>query len=250
MNADPQANRVQSEAETPPRPKGTYEIKFLIDQEQSDRIMDWARRHLNPDPHAGGEQGDVYLVNSLYLDTPGLDVFHRSDRFRQRKYRLRRYGSESRVWMEVKRKRKGAVRKRRVSVDDHHVMSRLMEPLDESWEGAWFRRRIDTLQFQPVCQVTYRRFARVGKSSVGPIRLTMDDELTGCPANQWHVPCGPLTGIPLLTNKRVLELKFQAVVPNLFRQLIQDEKLRMTSFSKYRTSVEECVSLDRIAGEV
>lgn len=232
-----------------PKPHGAYELKFLIDEERAQRIMSWARSHLNPDPHAGGEQGDAYLVNSLYLDTPNLDVFHRSELFRQRKYRLRRYGSESRIWLEVKRKRRGLVRKHRVSIDDHRITQHLTEPADTEWDGAWFRQRLDELALRPVCQVTYERFARVGTTTSGTMRLTIDSNLNGCLASAWQVPSGPLNEVCLLENHRILELKFQVVMPLLFRRLVEQERLLTTAFSKYRTSVEECVPLDWIAGD-
>lgn len=32
--------------------EGAYELKFLIDENRADRIIEWARNHLSPDPHA------------------------------------------------------------------------------------------------------------------------------------------------------------------------------------------------------
>lgn len=235
--------------EAKPKPQGAYELKFLIDEDRAQRVIEWARKHLDRDPHAGGECGDVYDVNSLYLDTPNLDVFHRSELFKQQKYRLRRYGQESTLWMEVKKKRRGLVRKQRVAVDQGAVVQRLIEPADMEWEGAWFRARLDEQSLRPVSQVTYRRFARVGTTTNGTMRLTVDSNLTGCLAEGWQVSSGPLQGISLLDGQRILELKFQVVMPPLFQQLVMQELLLTTSFSKYRTSVEECVPLDWIAGE-
>lgn len=231
------------------KPDGAYELKYLIDEERAARIMAWARTHLNPDPHAGGDHGDGYLVNSLYLDTPNLDVFHRSELYQQRKYRLRRYGSDTKIWLEVKAKRKGLVRKQRVAVEDHTVEHRLTQSIDNDWDGVWYRQRLDEHQLRPVCQVTYRRFARVGMTVNGTMRLTIDNSLSGCLANGWQVPNSPLEGVQLLQGQCILELKFQVAMPAIFHQLVADEQLLTTSFSKYRTSVEECVPLDWIAGE-
>ncbi|MDB5344183.1 MAG: hypothetical protein JWP89_2560 [Schlesneria sp.] len=231
------------------KPHGAYELKFLIDEDRASRIMEWARTHLHADPHAGGAHGDGYHVNSLYLDTPNMDVFHRSELYQRRKYRLRRYGTDSQVWLEVKQKRKGLVRKQRISIDDSHIEHRATGAIDPEWDGAWFRQRLDEHALRPVCQMTYRRFARIGTTINGTMRLTIDDGLTGCLANGWQVPDRPLEGISLLQNQRILELKFQVVMPVIFRQLVEQEQLLTTSFSKYRTGVEECVPLDWIAGE-
>lgn len=178
-----------------------------------------------------------------------MDVFHRSELYQRRKYRLRRYGTDPKVWLEVKRKNKGLVRKRRVSIHESEIEHRIAGTIDPNWDGTWFRQRLDEYGFRPVCQVTYRRFARVGTTVNGTMRLTVDDSLTGCLASGWQVPKHPLDGISLLQNQRILELKFQAVMPPIFRQLVEQEQLLTTSFSKYRTSVEECVPLDWITGD-
>ncbi len=228
--------------------RGPYEIKFLLDDHQSRDVRDWARTHLQPDPHASPENGYEYTVNSLYLDTPGFDIFHRADRSQQSKYRLRRYGNEAVLWAELKRKRNGQVRKRRTSMAALDLQSMLAASDDTGWDGDWFRRRITRLQLRPVCQVTYQRLACVGTSAYGSLRLTVDSQLHCRPVQDWTVPAQPLTSGRLLPNQQILELKFYETLPNAFRDLIRDLRLTMATCSKYRHSVEACVSLDRLMG--
>lgn len=229
-------------------PRGASEMKFVVDAAVADTIMAWAKQHLASDPH-GGESDDGYRVNSLYLDTPDFDTYHRRPGFRRRKFRLRRYGNESTIWLELKRKRNGLVRKRRVSVTETEWSRQFQQPADLDWEGAWFRRRLDQRQLRPVCQVTYCRSARVGTSATGPIRLTIDRDLFATDAADWHIPSGPLSGEPLLCGRRIVELKFRDVLPAAFRGLIQDLRLAPESFSKYRESVAACIPLSRLTGE-
>ncbi len=233
----------------PPPSRGTYEIKFLIDDSSGQVIRDWARTHLQPDPHSSPEFGDGYAVNSLYLDTPAFDVYHRGEGFRQRKYRLRRYGSESAVWMELKRKNDGRVRKRRTRVSDTELPGKLLFSTDESWDGRWFQQRLEKLQLRPVCQVTYQRIAYIGTSIHGPIRLTIDSGLCCQPANGWVVPAEALTTNVLLRQHQILELKYRETIPNSFRGLIEDLRLTMSSFSKYRQGVEACIPLQQLIAE-
>lgn len=229
-------------------PRGASEMKFVVDASIADAIADWAERSLAADPH-GGESEDGYRVNSLYLDTLNFDTYRRRPGFRRRKFRLRRYGNESTIWLELKRKRNGLVRKRRVSVAETEWSQQISQPSDLEWEGAWFRRRLDQRQLRPVCQVTYRRTARIGVSATGPIRLTIDRDLFATDAADWHVPSGPLSGEPLLNGQRIVELKFRDVLPASFRGLIQDLRLAPSSFSKYRESVAACIPLSRLTGE-
>lgn len=229
-------------------PSGASEMKFVVDAPVADAIIAWARQYLAADPHAGSDE-DGYCVNSLYLDTPNFDIYRRQPGFRRRKFRLRRYGSESILWLELKRKRNGLVRKRRISVTEADWSQQLAQPSDAEWEGAWFRRRLDQRQLRPVCQVTYRRLAHVGTSATGPIRLTIDRDLFATPSDGWQVPSGSLAGEPLLRGRRIVELKFREVLPASFRGLIHDLRLALGSFSKYRESVAACIPLSRLTGE-
>lgn len=234
---------------TPAKSHGAFELKFLINDAQATEIIEWARKTLDPDPHFDPELGDGYRVNSLYLDTSDFDVFHRTTGFRQQKFRLRRYGREPKVWFEQKCKRKGFVRKRRTASDDCEIAKRLTQSADPSWDGHWFREKVDQRGLRPVCQITYQRFARIGTNDDGPIRMTIDDSLIARLAQGWLVPQGSIEGIPLLEGQRILELKFRGAMPGAFRRLIEKHQLRLTPFSKYRTSVEECVPLDCLAGD-
>lgn len=223
-------------------------MKFVVDAAVADTITDWARQHLSADPHAG-ENEDGYCVNSLYLDTPDFDTYRRRPGFHRRKFRLRRYGNESTIWLELKRKRNGLVRKRRVGVTEIEWSQQISQSFDPDWQGAWFRRRLEQRQLRPVCQVTYRRSARVGTSATGPIRLTIDQDLFASDAADWRVPSGPLFGESLLHGRRIVEFKFRDVLPANFRSLIQDLRLAPESFSKYRESVAACIPLSRLTGE-
>mgnify|MGYP003390237834 CR=1 FL=1 len=228
--------------------RGAREMKFVVTAAVADQIRDWAQHSLAADPHSGlGTDG--YRVNSLYLDTPNFDTFCRRPGFRRRKFRLRRYGSESMIWLEVKRKCNGLVRKRRVSVAETEWTRQVLQTADLDWEGAWFRRRLDQRQLRPVCQVTYCRTAHIGSSVTGPVRLTIDRDVIATTAADWQVSSGPFSGEPLLNSRRIVEFKFRDVLPASFRGLIQDLRLAPSSFSKYRESVAACISLSRLTGE-
>lgn len=221
---------------------GAYELKFLIDPTQARDVVEWSRRHLSADPHSDPLLGDGeggYLVNTLYLDTPELDVFHRTDRLGPQKFRLRRYGEEPIVWLELKQKREGLVRKRRVAVAETDVTPLLSGGLDAGWEGDWFRQDVDRHELRPICHVTYRRFARVAHTPGGTVRLTLDDEVRGEEAENWEVRKAPLRTPSLLEGKRILELKFRDAMPALFRGLVMDLGLTPGSFSKYRAAAAD-----------
>jgi hypothetical protein len=217
-------------------PGGAYELKFLVDEPTAARVVAWAKSNLQPDPHASVDVADGYLVNSLYLDTTAFDIYHRRDGFKRRKYRIRRYGREGTVWLEMKEKRNGRVYKKRVPATDS-TLSSLLETPDADWEGEWFQAATTSLPLRPICQVTYVRRAWIGSSADGPIRLTLDSHLGCSAANGWQVPDRPLPDAALLGGRQILELKFRNEIPSPYRTLIQDLQLTLGSFSKYRSSV-------------
>lgn len=231
------------EAKAPRKSPGAFELKFIINERCALDIMEWARIYLDPDPHSDAEVGDGYRVNSLYLDTSQFDVLQRAGVFEGRKYRLRRYGRESRVWLEEKRKRKSFVRKRRVSVGDLDLSTLFGQIAEVNWDGIWFRRKVDQWNLRPICQITYQRFARLKETDDGPVRMTIDNQLVASRADGWHVPVDSFSGASLLNGTRILELKFRSAMPVVFHELIEQHQLQVTSFSKYRESFEKCPSL-------
>jgi VTC domain-containing protein len=216
-----------------------YEMKFRVSDGTADQAIAWARACLEPDPHADPALEDGYHISSLYFDTPALTVFHRIGPDRRRKYRVRRYGSESLLYLERKLKSRGRVRKYRSWIPDDEISLLEDDLSDREWSGDWFRRRIQTRSLEPVCQVSYQRVARVGALGGQPVRLSVDRQLHASCAGGLCLPAGT-EGIPLLAGEAVLELKFPRVLPQEFKQLVRDLSLVPSSVSKYRIAMASC----------
>lgn len=226
-----------------PRRRDTaYELKFLLADPVAQQVLAWARRHLAADPHADPARGDGYRVSSLYLDTPALDVFHRVGAHGRRKFRVRRYGSESRVFLERKSKSKGQVVKRRTAVPEVEVARLGSVETEPAWPGHWYHRRMIARQLSPKCQIVYDRVARVGMTNEGPVRLTVDQHVR-CHAVDDLEWVAEEDGPIVLPGQCILELKYRVVVPALFKQLIHEFSLVPASVSKYRLSMELCRTL-------
>lgn len=212
------------------------EMKFLVTPDRAGAIRDWARRHMSPDPHAGGAAGDEYTVTSLYLDTPDLAVYERRGSYGRSKYRVRRYGAAGLIFLERKLKTSNRVGKLRSIVPLDEVAS--LEAIDtpKRWPGHWFHRRVQARNLAPVCQISYARTARLGMSDTGPIRLTVDQDLRALPTNAYAFS-DPAAGVPLSPDQRILELKYKLEIPGLFKQLLQEFNLRPQPSSKYRLAV-------------
>ena len=229
------------------REEPAYEMKFLLERGKVAAVSDWAGQHLQRDPHADPARGHQYRIHSLYFDTAELDVLHKSPGFKRKKYRIRRYGGETFVYLEQKRKTGDRVAKRRVGVDNDEIDRLRDAVLDPEWLGHWFQHRIARRRLRPTCQISYDRQAYfTATSEGGPIRLTLDRGLICRPADGWTV--GEIEeGTPLLFGETLLELKFSGHLPALFKSMLQDQGIVARPLSKYRLAAAAC-GLDSQAG--
>jgi hypothetical protein len=211
-----------------------YEIKFHLAADLAARVEAWARQRLSADPH--GDDGR-YLITTLYCDTAAVDIFHRSQGFKRSKYRLRRYGDSALVYLERKRRWGDKVCKRRDSVPVEELVFFNGPDVSLDWAGLWFYRQLRFRELRPSCRVAYARTAFMGSSPTGPIRLTLDRDVRGVPAEGWDV--APVEGGKALLNGGViLELKFRTVVPQVFLELLADLPPTGEGLSKYRLCVQ------------
>lgn len=217
-----------------------FELKYVLSPDDAARIEAWARGHLLPDRN--GDNGR-YRITSIYCDTPGLDVFHRSPGFRRTKFRVRRYNASERIFLERKRKRGDNVRKTRTEIDPTEltVLETPTTEIDREWSGAWFANRIRQRSLRPTCCVTYQRTAFFGLAGDMPVRLTFDRDLAGIEATGWQVPhLRSEDGHQLLPDGVLMEMKFHVHMPSLFQELLSLLPGQNARASKYRRCIQLC----------
>lgn len=208
------------------------EIKFVIDGSLARCIREWARIHLQADPHGTGPCGDEYDTTSIYFDTRQFDVLHRRRSFARAKYRVRRYGAADTLYLERKLRKPGVLIKRR-TLAPLSFLERLDTTDDGAdWAGAWFHRRLIARELRPVCQVSYRRMARFIDLPEGQARLTLDSHPRASSLAEARFSDGPV--VPFLGDDMILELKYRGKLPAVFRRLVEDFALSAATASKYR----------------
>jgi len=212
------------------------ELKFIVDPDTASGIRALVRTLLTPDPYASGPAADEYRTTSLYFDTEDLAVYHRRGSYRRAKYRVRRYGHGDVVFLERKLRTADVLTKRRTAVRIEQLAHLTSESVDPDWPGQWFRERVLMRRLSPVCLVSYRRMARVGVTDYGPIRLTIDDDVTGTMAHGAHFSDGHRQ-CPL-TVETIVEMKFRAAMPAVFKRVVEEFALQPVRVSKYRLGME------------
>lgn len=232
--------------------RAAFELKMPVDEATGAAIQSWAAERMAPDPHGDPDDGGSYRTTSLYLDTPELDVYNRTPGHRRRKFRIRRYGLTTLVYLERKTKGGERVSKRRTAIAESDVGTLQRPEGSEAWPGFWFHRRVLLRRLQPAALVTYRRTAFVGAAADGPVRLTLDREIRGVVTDRWSLvpplatgsraprgqPVSPEWGCSLLPGVVVLELKFVDYLPAAFKELIATFRLNPGRVSKYRVCRE------------
>jgi hypothetical protein len=215
----------------------SYELKFVVDARRGADILAWVRSRLAVDPNGDPALGGAYDIHTLYLDTAAFDVYSRRDPFRRRKLRLRRYGEEDVAFVEEKLRKGDRVAKRRTGI----AMPALASLANGTGHGEapsdWFFERVGAQRLLPAVRITYRRSAFVGSGSGHPFRLTIDEGLDAVRERDFRLD-RTRGGTRLLDGHRVLELKYQRILPSAFKEIIRAFTLSPEPLSKYRLAVE------------
>ena len=214
------------------------ELKFLVDPDTGQRVREAVRSWLAPDPYASGPTLDEYFTTTLYFDTPEFDTYQRRRSYRRAKYRIRRYGQGSIVFLERKLRTADVLTKRRMTVHIDELDRLSSDSLDASadWAGGWFHERLMMRRLAAVCQVSYRRTARIGMTDNGPVRLTVDDDLRGTRIDT--AAFVPGDAARPITDRTIVELKFMGPIPAVFRRVVETFALEQERVSKYRLGIE------------
>lgn len=229
-----------------------HELKYAVPEALTPAIREAIRPFCDLDPNSAAAPGHRYVIRSLYLDTWSRDLYRLTCERRPRrlKLRVRTYGDApeaGQVFLEVKRREHGLVRKSRARVQGPGWAERLRgpTPADATDAERAFRHELFRLGLAPTLLVRYEREAWVGTVD-RYARVTFDRRVVCAPTPRWTLAAGGsewlavderrfLKGQPLGT---VLELKCERAVPRWIVQLVRRFGLRRIGISKYCRSVE------------
>ena len=208
------------------------EAKFLVDVSKLPKVVDWARANLDADGHGTGVFADEYTTASLYFETTDFAVYQRQASYGRSKFRIRRYGLSDIIFLERKFRTERLLAKRRTTVPVTDL-ERLADAIpDRAWPGFWFHRRVLLRKLRPLIQMSYDRVARIGRSSTGPVRMTIDVNLRVLPMPDRAFIPG--VGLPIVEDKCIIEVKFRRELPAIFKRFAETFGLEIQKVSKYR----------------
>ena len=222
-----------------------YEKKYLISRYEYDKLMSVIGEHLTPDVHGRN------TICSLYLDTPdfllirnSIDAISYKEKLRLRSYGVPEFGKP--IFFEIKKKYKGVVYKRRVSMTQDHAAEYIESgviPFDSQ-----IMREIDYLMKfyrnpKPNVCILCEREAFFDKENPS-VRLTFDENLRyryGFP-NSDNIA----EGTPIVQNDEyILEIKTPGAMPLWLAQALSECKIYPRSFSKYAHAYFDIMKQER-----
>jgi len=230
------------------RRSGRFELKYLINREQCNSILDRLRYFMRLD--ANCEKRGSYVNRSLYFDTIGFKEFHEyiNGEKRRRKFRLRKYSVDSPIVnLEIKHKLNKIVWKDKVRVDQGVAFDLFSNPWKyaDSEEFSTCCYQIAKRKYEPKCTVVYDRIALHGIIDDG-VRVTFDHNLrTGGPdLFGRQVEGSDLRVLP--PGILVMEVKFSNRIPRWCDKLISDFQLSYRTYSKYVECIQRIYGFDTI----
>lgn len=218
------------------------EEKYLITEELYRTLRSELEEYMLPDGFC--RNSEFYTICNIYYDTPDHQMIRRSIEkpVYKEKLRLRSYGtvsSKDRVYLEIKKKFKGRVNKRRCTMQLEDACRYLLT--GERSEGKrpsseQVLREVDFIlqryqDLAPALYLSYDRIAMFDKEKEG-FRITLD---TNIRTRRYDLGLEKGNyGEPLLPKGLwIMEAKTNHAMPYWFSRLLSKHRIYPINFSKY-----------------
>lgn len=210
-----------------------YELKYLITKEQKDLLMDLFSKNMEADSFG---KSTIY---NLYYDTSDFLHIRRSIEkpVYKEKLRVRSYGratEHSKVYLELKKKYKSVVYKRRIGLTENSVIEYFNNV--SSLPETQIAREIDYVKsfyvnLGPRVFIAYDREAYFGKED-GNFRVTFDTNIV-YRQDDLHLSSEKYGEDIIEKNQILMEIKVAGGIPLWLVHFLSENKIYKTSFSKY-----------------
>lgn len=216
-----------------------YEFKYRITKSQLQAVLQAAEPHIVPDDYSHSS------IRNIYLDTPDFRLIRRSleKPVYKEKIRLRSYGAAEAgdaVFVELKKKYRSVVYKRRLSMEREQAMACVFgrTPWPDTQIGGELAYAMEFYgNLRPAVFLSYERDAYHGIEDP-QLRMTFDTRILyrrqglTLGADPW--------GIPLLGSDQVLmELKVAGGLPLWLARVLSSQGIYKTTFSKYGAAYQD-----------
>ncbi len=210
------------------------EVKYLLDDMQYTELMKRLENMAAIDSY-----GKTSILN-IYFDTPDYKLVERSleKPVYKEKLRLRTYGTandSTNAFIEIKKKYKGVVYKRRISMPYKEAMEYLVDgkrPMERSQISDEIDYFISYYKgLRPAMAISYDRIAMAGIKDPD-LRITFDTNIRWR-TDHLSLKEGNKGEEILLPGQHLMELKIAGAMSMELARILDELNIRKTSFSKY-----------------
>ena len=210
-----------------------YEKKYMLTRQQYEAISQ------RLEPYMEKDQYGLHTIRNIYYDTEDDELIRTSlekPKYKE-KFRVRCYGepnAESDYFLEIKKKYKGIVNKRRIVMKPQEAKAYL-ENGEKPREQSQIFREVDYVwnhyQLIPKVYLAYDRIALFGKEDA-EFRVTFDQNIR---SRDFALTLEKDTETTKLLKDGyyLMEVKISNAMPLWFVKILTELEIRSTSFSKY-----------------
>ena len=226
-----------------------YERKYLINRKTMEDCIDYFKDYLSFDPYSSN--GKHYTIYNIYFDTEDFSIIRNSIQkpSYKEKLRLRTYDDpieqESIVFLEIKKKYKGRVNKRRVTLTYKMVQDYFKHGILPTFDQDPDRQMMQEIDYfvrihkaKPGAYIRYDRIALLSEKD--DIRITFDSNII---YRTKKITLEDKTGKPILPEEDsiIMEIKSDNNFPLWIVNKLSSLKLYSQSFSKYGKAYEDYI---------
>lgn len=216
-----------------------HEMKYDIDYSTYLALSSRIRAVMKSDNHVGAD--GKYLIRSIYFDNYNDKALREkiSGAAKREKFRIRWYNDDlSFITLEKKMKVNDLTMKidakwtedelRRFIAEDYSFMMRHPEPLTRE-----LYVKMKTQQLRPRVVVSYTREPYI--YAAGNVRVTFDSEIRSSLYSRDFLSSTDID-VTQEPGHTILEVKYDAYIPEIISCLVQSDDCRQSAFSKYAAS--------------
>lgn len=224
-----------------------FEYKYCIDEATLAKLLEVIEQHMIPDQYCVNHS--LYTIANIYYDTADNALIRQSlskPPYKE-KLRLRSYGVpdlDSSDFLEIKKKVKGLVNKRRTTLRLHEAYDFLDSGKKPELQAYMNGQVLNELEYflrvhpiVPKVYIAYDRLAYFEKGNAD-LRISFDTKIR-TRRNDLRLEMGDY-GHPLLDRgKYIMEIKTSRAMPIWLTETLTKLQIRRSSFSKYGTEYTE-----------
>ncbi|WP_310602744.1 polyphosphate polymerase domain-containing protein [Anaerosporobacter sp.] len=230
-----------------------YENKYILNEELFAKVQQEITNYMEPDAY--NKLHGSYTISNIYYDTEDNRLIRNSlskPKYKE-KLRLRAYGvpeKESQVYLEIKKKFRGLVNKRRSALqlnEAYRFIETGITPTAREGQNQQVLREISyilqTNELLPALYLAYDRCAYFGKSD-GDLRISFDQNIR-TRRYDLQLDKGDYGEALLPAGQWLMEVKSAESIPIWLCRLLSKHRIYPISFSKYGTEYKQLLQRER-----